>query len=314
MKLFLTAGFITASTLMTAAPTVAQNAQRHTLSEICTDASCAWEKVATCSGFIEGINFDDQGDLWMVGLFNGSVQKVEGDSCTIVGEPAGAPNGAKFGPDGNLIIADRLGSIQSLDLETGERTVLHSAIGTAAFRGLNDLSFASDGSFYFTEPYGSSALNKVGGVYYVGPQDGAQPEAIANNMAYPNGIAVSADGQTVFVAEFAENRILSLPSKMTQNPNDTPRVFARLEGGIGPDGMAVDAAGNLYVAHFGAGEVAIIDPNGFSYGTMPLPEGAGPFTTNVALHDGYLYVTEAMQNEVWRVAVKTAPLDVFAGQ
>jgi gluconolactonase len=68
------------------------------------------------------------------------------------------------------------------------------------------------------------------------------------------------------------------------------------------------------VAHFGAGEVAVIDSNGFSYGTMPLPEGAGPFTTNVALYDGYLYVTEAMQNEVWRVAVKTAPLDVFAGQ
>jgi sugar lactone lactonase YvrE len=49
------------------------------------------------------------------------------------------------------------------------------------------------------------------------------------------------------------------------------------------------------------GEIVVLDPNGFIVGTIPLPEGAGQQTTNVAFHQGYLYITEAGKNEVWRV-------------
>jgi sugar lactone lactonase YvrE len=66
----------------------------------------------------------------------------------------------------------------------------------------------------------------------------------------------------------------------------------------------VDSKGNLYVAHFGAGEVVVIDPIGFIVGVIPLPPGAGYLTTNVAFRDGYLYITEAEQNIVWRVKTK----------
>ncbi|MER2047657.1 MAG: SMP-30/gluconolactonase/LRE family protein, partial [Solibacillus sp.] len=83
------------------------------------------------------------------------------------------------------------------------------------------------------------------------------------------------------------------------------------EGGIGPDGLAVDAEGNLYVAHFQAGEVVVVDANGFKYGTIRLPEDAGTFATNLAFHDGYLYVTESSKNEVWRIQVKKKGLQPY---
>ena len=283
-------------------------AQRHDLSEICAGESCEWEKYVQCEGFIEGLNFDASGTMWMLAYFKGEVMKVEEGACVTVGGTSGAPNGAKIGPDGSLIVADRTAGIQRVDLTSGERSSLYPSYGVAQFRGLNDLSFAEDGGMYFTEPYGSDSINKVGRVYYVGPEEGAQPELFYDSMAYPNGIAVSADGQRVYVSEFAENRVISLPSKTTQNPFDTPFVFARMEGGIGPDGLTVDADGNLYVAHFSAGEIVIFDALGFPYGVLRLPEGAGLWTTNLALHDGYLYVTEASQNIVWRLPVKTAPL------
>jgi gluconolactonase len=282
--------------------------ERHTLSEICAGDSCEWEKVAECDGFIEGINFDANGALWMLAYFKGEVLSVKNGECTTVGEATGAPNGAKIGPDGNLIVADRTAGIMSVDLTTGERTSLYPSFGVAQFRGLNDLSIAADGGIYFTEPYGSDAINRVGRVYYVAPGEGSQPELFYEGLAFPNGIAVSADGQRVYVSEFAENRIMSLPSKATKNPFDTPFVIGRMEGGIGPDGLTVDADGNIYAAHFFAGEIVIFDANGFPYGTIRLPEGSGLFTTNLAIHDGYLYVTEAMQNIVWRLAVNTAPL------
>ncbi|MGR3376362.1 SMP-30/gluconolactonase/LRE family protein [Salipiger abyssi] len=281
---------------------------RHDLSEICAGDSCQWERYAQCDGFIEGINFDADGTLWMLAYFKGEVLKVEDGACVTVGDAAGAPNGAKIAADGRMIVADRMAGLQSVDLATGARSSLHPSFGVAQFRGLNDLTIAGDGGIYFTEPYGSDALNKVGRVYFVGPEEGAQPELFHEGMAYPNGIAVSADGQRVYVAEFAENRVISLPSRTTKNPFDTPFIFARMEGGIGPDGLTVDANGNLYVAHFAAGEIVVFDPLGFAYGTLRLPEGAGVWTTNLALHDGYLYVTEASQNVVWRLPVKTAAL------
>lgn len=287
---------------------MAPSSVRHDLSEICTDGKCVWEKHITCSGFIEGINFDKDGTMWMVGYLGGNIFKVEDGKCVSVGETMGAPNGAKFAPNGNLIVADRLGGIQSVDPKTGKRTQIHSQYVTAQFRGLNDLVFDSTGGYYFTEPYGSDALNKVGRVFYVAPGEDSKPEVFVEGMAYPNGIAVSADGQKVFISEFAENRVLVVPSKHSKNIFATPLVFARLVGGIGPDGLTVDSEGNLYVAHFGAGEVAIFDASGFPYGIIRLPEGAAPFSTNLVIHDGYLYVTEAIKNEVWRLPITKAPL------
>lgn len=286
----------------------ADTGPRHTLSEICT-GDCVWEKVATCSGFLEGINIDAEGTVWMLGYFEGTLLKVVNGSCEQVGEARGAPNGAKLTPDGGMLIADRTAGIQSVDLATGDRTTIIPSFGVVNFRGLNDLVFDETGGYYFTEPYGSDALNPVGKVYYVPSGEDARPRVVLENLAYPNGIAVSADGQRILVSEFDKNRIIGAPSVHTKNPFDTPNVVARFEGGIGPDGLAVDASGNLYVAHFGAGEVVVIDAAGFAYGSIRLPEGAGPFTTNVAVaDDGYIYVTEAAKNELWKLAVTTKPL------
>ena len=67
----------------------------------------------------------------------------------------------------------------------------------------------------------------------------------AENIAYPNGVAISADGQRVYISEFGKNRILSVPSKNAKESPEIPFVFGQFEGGIGPDGLAVDAEGNF---------------------------------------------------------------------
>jgi gluconolactonase len=55
--------------------------------------------------------------------------------------------------------------------------------------------------------------------------------------------------------------------------------FAFLPGGEGPDGMAFDEAGNLYVAHYGGGKVAVFAPSGEMTEEIPVP---GANVTNVA--------------------------------
>lgn len=289
------------------APTIAGAQSRHSIDEICT-GECQWEKVATCEGFIEGLNITEDGDIYVLGYLAGQLLKVEGDSCVQIGDAQGAPNGAKLTAEGDLLITDRNLGLQRANLETGERETMHSMVKTAQFRGLNDLVIDAEGGVYFSEPYGSNALNPVGKVYYLSPEEGATPEVFADGLAFPNGLAISADGLRLYIAEYGRNQVVSVPSALETNIHETPFIFARFEGGVGPDGMTVDADGNLYAAHFGAGEAVVVDSKGFHYGALPLPEGALHFTTNIALHDGYLYMTEALQNVIWRMPVSRQPL------
>lgn len=295
-------GLLPGTALAQAAPV----GPRHDISEICADESCTWEKVATCSGFIEGINFDVDGTIWLTALFEGQILQLVDGECLPIGPQDGIPNGARLAPDGRLLVTDGTGRLVEIDKESGEREVIAEAYLSGQFRGLNDLTFDSEGGLYFTEPYGSSFLDRTGRVYYLPPGGGARMQIFHDGLAYPNGIAVAADGEWVYIAEFAANRVLKVPSATTRDIYNMPYLFAQLEGGQGPDGLTVDADGNLYVAHYRGGQVLVFDSEGFPYGALRLPEGSGNLTTNLGLHDGYLWLLEAGQNDVWRLPVKTA--------
>lgn len=275
---------------------------RHTISEMVYPNS-RWEKVATGSGFMEGINFDRNGQIWMVSPATGEIMKVKGDKVSIVGEKYKVPVGAKFHKDGRLFITDGTGELYAYNPKTGERTTIANSYNDTPLRGLNDLVFDDSGGVYFTEPMGSSATKPTGRVFYL-PPNSTELQLFQEGIAYPNGIAISVDGQRVYISEFGTNRIISVPSMNAKDQREIAFAFAQFEGGIGPDGLAVDKEGNLYVAHFQAGEIVVIDASGFKYGTIRMPEGAGTFTTNLTFHNGYLYVTESSKNEVWRIKVK----------
>ena len=106
---------------------------------------------AVAEGFLEGPNFDANDTLWVVGVASGGVMRIENGTHTVVGETSGLPNGAKFAPDGKLIIADIGGSLFSVDMDTGVRTEIKTEYQGQPLRGLNDLVFDSKGGFYFTE-------------------------------------------------------------------------------------------------------------------------------------------------------------------
>src|SRR5262249_58076057 len=87
-----------------------------------------------------------------------------------------------------------------------------------------------------------------------------------------------ADGSAVYLAETWHNRILRYP--IGRDGRVGPREeWARLDGRPGPDGMAFDAEGHLYVAHFNAGRVDVIAPSGAVVDQIDVP-GSKP--TNVA--------------------------------
>jgi sugar lactone lactonase YvrE len=285
-------------------------ADRHEIAEICGD--CKLEKFATCGGFLEGATFDRSGTLWVVDLMSGNVIRIDdGGTCHVEASTGGAPNGAKFHRDGRLFIADKNLGVIAYDPATKKFATIADTYRAERIRGTNDLVFDANGGLYFTEPYGSSTLDPDGRVFYLPPGPNAELVVVADRVAFPNGIALTANGANVFVGEFASKRVLSLPAVGSTNAFDIAHVHVNTEGGTGPDGFGFDADGNLYTAIFQGGEIRVFDPAGFAYGSIVLPEGAGPSVTNLAFKDNRLYITEAAQGVVWRVQVEHRGLPFF---
>jgi gluconolactonase len=175
---------------------------------------------------------------------------------------AGIPASLAFGPDQCLYIADE--GRRAIVRVTSDR-VQSDWVGGASgdvLNGPNDLSFDTDGALFFTDPWTSSSSNPVGAVYGVSA-DGELTK-IDEGMAFPNGIVVR-DGR-LLAAETYPNCIWAY-DVLGSGRADGKRLFCTLPDVPdadfhGPDGMAFDEDGNLYVAHYGADCVRVYDTHG----------------------------------------------------
>lgn len=260
---------------------------------------CRAEKVASCGGFLEGITAAPDGTLWALDLTGDRIVSIEGGQCKTRGKTGGMPNGAKFHSDGRLFIAGRQG-ILVFDTRTEALSVLLDTFEGKPLNGINDLSFDKAGGLYFTVPGGSGLLNPNGRVFYL-PAGATAAQLLTDKIAFPNGIAVSPDGRTVLVAEFAAKRVLSLPAATVKGGISLAFVYANTRGGVGPDGIVFDEKGRLFTANLGTGEALVFEADGRPLGSVQVPQGGGRFVTNLIVQKPYLYLTEAEKGEIWRV-------------
>jgi gluconolactonase len=119
----------------------------------------------------------------------------------------------------------------------------------------NDLVFRSDGALYFTDPpYGLPKQDAdpakelpFNGVYRL---KSGKLDLVIKDLTRPNGIAFSPDQRTLYVANSDEKRKVWVRYDVADDGSvRNGRVFfdvtAEKEDGL-PDGMQVDAKGNVY--------------------------------------------------------------------
>ena len=189
-------------------------------------------------------------------------------------------NGLVRGPGNSILMADHGNrAVARLDLATRTKAFLATHYQGKRFNSPNDLVRARDGSIYFTDPpYGLEGLNAsplkemaFNGVYRIAP-DGTV-ELLEKGMSFPNGIILSPDERTLYVANSDPERAVIRAYDLDERGRIGPgRVFADMtplaKSGLPglPDGMAIDKNGNLFAT--GPGGVHVFTPAGDRLGRI----------------------------------------------
>ena len=222
------------------------------------------EKVADGFEFVEGPYWQDGHLLFSDIPANRIYQWTPGGGeAEVYREPSGNSNGITADREGNLVLAQH-GKRRIARVENGEETAVATHYQGSRLNSPNDVVVASDGAIYFTDPpYGIEESQKeleVNGVYRV-PPGGGEPELLVDDFVRPNGIALSPDESRLYVNDTQEGHIRAFDLEDGSVSNG--RLFAELEDPEargGPDGMKVDAEGNVYST--GPGGVWVFSPGG----------------------------------------------------
>jgi len=251
-------------------------------SELPTEAVVKPVEVVRTGDYTEGVVVDHAGNLYF--SHEKIVTRVTPDGKASTWAGTGAPNGHKILADGTHLICDaKRHTLLHLNADGNELDPAATESDGQPLRGPNDLTLdTASGGVYFTDPASSDEKNPNGTLHYLDAKGVCH--TIAKGLAFPNGIALRPGARELLVAESKRNRILAFPV-IGPGKLGEPRVLINLpEKGPGqvdnqPDGITLDDAGNLYVAHYGMRQVQVISPDGKLIRRYP----AGNLTTsNVA--------------------------------
>ncbi|TAL22000.1 MAG: SMP-30/gluconolactonase/LRE family protein [Frankiales bacterium] len=258
--------------------------------------------------FPEGPVMLKDGGVAVVELASGAITAVDQSGAKRqIAMTGGSPNGLAWGPDGMLYVCNNGGlnwiekdgllrahgqaddysggRIERVDPDSGEVSRLYDRCGDHPLSGPNDIVFPpvgspSDGGFWFTDIGKHRARDRNHGGVYWATIDGST----IIEVAFPvpggaNGIGLSPDGSTLYVAETDTARIWAWdvegPGQLRKEPWPSPhggRLLATLPGFTRLDSLAITAAGNIVVAALYSSTITTVSPAGEIVDVVPVPD------------------------------------------
>jgi gluconolactonase len=291
----------------------------------------------------EGLRFPEgpvampDGSIVLVEIARGTVTRVAPDgTVSVVATPGGGPNGIAPGPDNTLILCNNGGfrwheapgmlrpigqaedyaggRIEVVDLATGAVRTLYDRCGEHRLKGPNDVVLDRHGGFWFSDLGKIRARDRDhGGVYWAALDGSKIVEAAHPVPGGANGIALSPEGETLYVAETETGRLWSFdvmgPGRLRHLPWPSPHggnLLCQFPGFRRLDSIAVAASGNIVVATLVSGEITTVSPTGEILDVVKMPE---PMPTNICfggplMHTAYitLSTTGQLVSMPWREA------------
>jgi gluconolactonase len=248
----------------------------------------------------------------------------EGQGVSVYMRPAGyagstpfgrelGSNGLTFDPGGELVMADHGNrQVSRVDSVKFTKTVLADRYNGSRLNSPNDLVFNRAGDLFFTDPpYGLSKLNDdpakeldFNGVYRL--SHAGALTLLTRALTFPNGIALSPDERTLYVAVSDPARPIWMAYEFRADGSltkghvffDASALAKAGRQGL-PDGMKVDAAGNVFAS--GPGGILVFSPSGKHLGTI----ATGETTANCAFGDDGMTLYMTANHTLMRVRLRT---------
>jgi len=259
--------------------------------------------------FPEGPVAMPDGSVLVVEIASGTLTRVMPDGRKeVVAKVGGGPNGAAIGPDGKAYLCNNggfkwtqhddgyrrpigraddytTGSIQRVDLDTGEVETLYTHCNGEPLKGPNDLVFDGKGGFWFTDL--GKTYDRVmdrGAIYYA-KADGSMIKEVIFPVLTPNGVGLSPDGKTLYAAETETSRLwawsITGEGEVAKEPWPSPnggKFIGGLPGYQRFDSLAVEAGGNICVATLVSGGISVFSPEG---GVIEFHRASEGYCTNI---------------------------------
>lgn len=223
-------------------------------------------KLADGFRFTEGPAADGEGNVLFTDIPAHRIHKWwPGGKVSVFRENSGRANGLAFDKRGNLLVCEGgNGRVVAIDAK-GKVAVVAEKYEGKRFNQPNDLWIAPDGGVYFSDPIYGRAEKPQGGehVYYVTP-DRKKVIRVIDDMVRPNGLVGTRDGRTLYVADHGAGKTWRYAVNADGTLADK-KLFAE----TGSDGMALDAAGNVYIT---AAAVLVFSPAGKPIGRIDVPQ------------------------------------------
>ena len=218
----------------------------------------------------EDVALDAEGKIY-AGFEDGRIMVLQPDGTQprLFADTHGRPLGLIFDREGNLIVADAIKGLLSVN-KAGEIKLLADEADGEKFGCLNDLDVGADGTIYFTEASNKFPMSQFandilehqpnGRLLALEPQS-RRPRTLLRDIYFANGVAVSPDQTFVLVAEtgmYRVRRVWLKEPKMGQND-----IFIDNLPGF-PDGISSNGRDRFWLA--------LVTPrNGVLDRTLPHP-------------------------------------------
>lgn len=204
---------------------------------------------------------------------------AEDNSISTYFDNSNGTNGIAFTKKGELVSVQNLKSQVGVVYPKGSEKVWADNYQGKPFQRPNDLVIDKNDGVYFTDigvqPKGEITEPARPALYYV-KADGKITQ-ILNDVERPNGVQLSRDGKTLYLANTAGEYLLAYPV-VGDGKLGAKKEFAKLAGyekgetgfSSGADGIAIDEKGRVYVATNKG--VEIFDDKGTALGIIPIPQ------------------------------------------
>jgi gluconolactonase len=258
-------------------------------------------EIATGLAFPEGPIAMADGSIILVEIQRGTLSRVQPDgTIAVIATPGGGPNGAAIGPDGHCYLCNnggfewhdragltfpgnqpdmyRGGSIQRVDLASGDVETVYTHCNGLPLCGPNDIVFDQQGGFWFTDHGKNRPRDKDRtGVYYA-TIDGNSIQEVIFPLEAPNGIGLSPEESVLYVAETPTGRLWEFELQAPGKLKGPRRMLAQIPDYHMFDSLAIDSEGNICVATLITGGITVHSADGLKATFIEMPDR---LTTNI---------------------------------